>query len=131
MKEEKQSSPFFLIFIMIAVLAFAGIPPLMRAFDDTSDRYVISEMHKVQSDLYFYHFDHGSFYHACISGNFIILENKVLLESGSGVSCTTSSDKQSLSLYTRLKSGEIYCVDSHDYRGIVGEDIYPTGYCSK
>ncbi len=131
MENEKQSSPFFLIFITIAAIAFAGIPPVMRAFDKASDNYIIDSMNLVQSEMYFYEFDHGHFQHACIGGDFVILTNKILLESGSGVSCTTSPDKRSISLYTRLKSGDIYCVDSNDFGGIVSDDINPNGYCSK
>lgn len=127
----EKNSPYFLIFIVISALAFTMIPAVTKSFNKASDTYVIENMKRTQADMYLYEFDNYNYVYACIGGSFVILESKILQESGDGLSCTLSKDKKSLSLYTRLKSGEIYCVDSNGYSGFVGEEIKANGRCSK
>ena len=104
---------------------------MMRAFSQTSDTFVIHEMKRVQTEMIYYEMDYGNYNNACISGDFVILQNKVLLESGSGVSCTTNKNKTQISIYTELSTGEIYCVDSEGTQTIIDFELRPSGRCSK
>ncbi len=127
----KAKSSIFLIFIVISAMAFAALPALFDAFAKASDIVVIENMKRVQSEMYFYEIDNGNYRYACIGGDYIVLQNKILLESGNGLSCTTNELETSISLYTKLKSDKIYCVDSLGYQGYIDENIRLLGRCSK
>ena len=131
MKQYQKSSHFFLIFIVIGVSALAAIPSMLRAFSQTSDTFIKEEMKRTQVEIMYYDIEYGNFKNACISGDFVVLQNKVLLESGSGVSCTTNENKTQISIYTRLSNGDVYCVDSEGTQTVIEHDIRPTGRCSK
>ena len=128
--DNTNKSYFFLIFIIIGVSAIAVIPSLKKSFSKASDTFIMEEMRRVQTDMFYYELDHGSFNGACISGDFVMLQNKILLDSGAGLSCTTDKNKSRLSLYTKLSTGDTYCVDSEGEQGIVHHKLKPTGRCS-
>lgn len=124
-------SHFFVVFLVIAVMAFAMVPPILKAFANTSDSYVIAELKKAQSEMFFYELDNGSFKNACIRGGIGLVQSTVLIESGNGVSCTSSNNYKSIALRTNLQSGELYCVDSLGFLGFVKGEKGLSGNCSK
>ena len=124
------SSYYFLIFIILGISGLAAIPSMLKAFSKTSDTYLMEEMKRVQTELMFYQLDNESFKNVCSGADFTILQNKALLESHGGISCTTNTNKTQLSLYTTLKSKEVYCVDSEGNQGIIDSSFSPKGRCS-
>lgn len=131
MKYYQTQSHFFIIFLVIAAMAFATIPPVLKAFAKTSDTYVVSELKKAQSEMFFYELDNGSFKNACMRGEIGLVQSSVLIESGNAVSCTSSDKYKTIALRTELQSGEIYCVDSLGFLGFVDSKKGLSGNCSK
>ncbi|MCD5389979.1 MAG: hypothetical protein LR005_01145 [Candidatus Pacebacteria bacterium] len=126
----QSQSHFFVVFLVIAVMALTAIPAMKKSFAKTSDNFIIHEMKRVQSEMYFYKIEHNGFKHACLSGDVSMLVSDVLYELGSGLSCVTSVDVQNIALYTTLHSEKIFCVDSKGYSGFI-ENKLPRGHCSK
>ncbi len=126
----QSQSHYFVIFIVISVMAFSMIPAIKKTFTKTSDDYIISEMKRVQSEMYFYKVKNKSFKYACIGSDVNMLISNVLYELGSGLSCVTTVDMQHVALYTILNSKKVFCVDSNGYNDYV-DNVIPRGHCLK
>ncbi len=125
----QNSTYYFLIFLLIAASFFAALPFVRGAFSNYSDSYIISEMNRAQSDMYFYKRENGNFHYACIRSDIAMLISKALYELGSGLSCTTNDNEENLALYVTLRSGEIYCVDSSGTQSYIKDTEKPLGHC--
>lgn len=126
----QSQSYFFIIFIVIGTMALAAIPAMKKAFAKSSDDFIMSEMRRVQSEMYFYKIKNGGFKYACLNSDANMLVSNALYELGSGLSCITTIDMQNIALYTKLHSKKIFCVDSKGYNDFVGNKV-PRGHCSK
>jgi hypothetical protein len=126
----QNSSYYFLIFIIISVSFLSAIPFIKKTFSKTSDSYIVSEMNRVQSNMYFYKKENNNYKYACIHSDVSMLITKVLYELGSGLSCTTSDNENNIALYATLHSGDIYCVDSSGLRLYTNKTQKILGHCS-
>ena len=125
----ESSKYYFLVFLVIGFSALAVIPVILRAFSETSDRYMVAEMNKAQVDMYFYQSEYGNFRNACRDTRFILIGFDEFSDASIHLTCTTDDSFNTLSLHTILSSGKKYCVDSlGNQKYISGEEI-PKGYC--
>lgn len=125
----ESSRYYFLVFLVIGFSALAVIPVILRAFSETSDRYMIAEMNKAQADMYLYQAEYGDFKHACVDPRFMFVGFDDFSDASIHLSCTTDDVGGALSLYTILSDGKMYCVDSHGNQEYLSAEETPNGYC--
>ena len=127
----KNSTYYFMVFVVLSISFLAAMPSIKNIFSKTSDAYIIAEMNRVQSNMYFYKKKNNNYKYACIHSDVSMLITKVLYELGSGLSCTTSDNENNIALYVKLNSGDIYCVDSNGLQLYTNKKQKTLGHCSK
>ncbi len=106
-------------------MAFAALPAVFKAFRATDDTFVIASMKRAQAELLFYEQKRGSFQYVCLDGGVGMPMQDILLDSGKGVSCMVNREASAVMLFTRLNTGEYYCVDSTIFAGALQEQPNP------
>lgn len=115
----KSSSYFFLVFIVLAASAFAALPTVKKSFTHFSEEYIESEMVQIQSHMFFYKIEEGSFHGFCQDRPVLTLGYEILSETDSGLSCLLAQDFSGVALFFGLSSGETYCVDASGFSGVL------------
>jgi len=103
---------YFLIFIIIAVTAYIVTPVMYSSFTDASDLYAQSKINTIRGEMFFAQQKRGSFQYACYSGPIGILVQDLVAEYSRRIVCRTNTDDSEMIVYTQLRSGEYYCIDS-------------------
>ena len=125
----RSSNYYFIVFLVIGFSALAVVPNILRAFSETSDRYMVAEMNKAQADMYLYQSEYDDFRGACADPRFMLIGFDDFSDASIHLSCATNDSFNALSLYTILSSGEMYCVDSSGNKKYLSEREMPRGYC--
>ncbi len=128
---QRNSSYYFLIFLLIAVSFAAFLPSWKRTLAKTSQDVVRYHMDAFGSELLYEKEQGKDFSGTCVNPSAISL-SYLAIEELPGVSlvCRENEDGESAAFFVEFGRGEWYCVDSYGYAGYVDEPTEPgAGYC--
>lgn len=107
-----EQSTYFLIFVVMGVMAWVLTPVVTSLFSNASDLYAQSKLQTIRGEIFFAEKKRGSFQHACYTGSIGLLVQDLIQEYSKKVVCRTNINYSQMIVYAELRSGAYYCIDS-------------------